>query len=195
MPIKKCFQQTFEQEVNLFTAKYCFEKDKKERSWVFASRKSKPACMTLENEPDCVCVFPIIQTTQGRRIVVISQFRPALGRAEIDFPAGKIDPGETPLQAAKRELKEETGLGLKNVLFKTPPLFPSAGLTDESCIIFFVEASGIPSTSWQEEDENIDIMELSLTEATELMNDETKHFSMKCWLILAAFGQDLQELK
>ncbi|OZJ02057.1 hypothetical protein BZG36_04963 [Bifiguratus adelaidae] len=43
------------------------------------------------------------------RIVLVVQYRPALGAYTIEFPSGLIDAGELPIEAAKRELKEETG--------------------------------------------------------------------------------------
>jgi len=43
------------------------------------------------------------------RLVVERQYRYPLGRVMIEFPAGKLDPGETPLDSARRELREETG--------------------------------------------------------------------------------------
>ncbi len=43
------------------------------------------------------------------RVLLERQFRYPLGRVFIEFPAGKIDPGETTLACAKRELQEETG--------------------------------------------------------------------------------------
>jgi ADP-ribose pyrophosphatase len=43
------------------------------------------------------------------RVVLERQFRYPLGRSFIEFPAGKIDPGESALQCAQRELREETG--------------------------------------------------------------------------------------
>lgn len=42
-------------------------------------------------------------------IVMVEQYRHGLGRTSLEFPAGVIDAGETPLAAAQRELREETG--------------------------------------------------------------------------------------
>jgi ADP-ribose pyrophosphatase len=56
--------------------------------------------------PGAVLMVPILD---DGRLVVERQFRYPLGRVFIEFPAGKIDPGETPEATARREMIEETG--------------------------------------------------------------------------------------
>lgn len=51
----------------------------------------------------------ILALTDSGELVMERQFRYPLRRHMIEVPAGKIDPGETPLATAKRELREETG--------------------------------------------------------------------------------------
>jgi len=51
----------------------------------------------------------IIAVTPQERIVVVNQFRFGVRQLSLEIPAGLVDPGETPLQAAQRELEEETG--------------------------------------------------------------------------------------
>jgi ADP-ribose diphosphatase len=51
----------------------------------------------------------VIALTDVGELVMERQFRYPLGRDMIELPAGKIDPGEDPLETARRELKEETG--------------------------------------------------------------------------------------
>lgn len=43
------------------------------------------------------------------KVLLVRQYRTALGRVVVEIPAGKIDPGETPEEAVHRELEEETG--------------------------------------------------------------------------------------
>lgn len=49
------------------------------------------------------------QGTADDDIILVEQYRHGLGRASLELPAGVIDPGEEPLSAAQRELREETG--------------------------------------------------------------------------------------
>lgn len=60
--------------------------------------------------PGAVMVVPLVENAQGEvRLVLERQFRYPLHRVMVEFPAGKIDPGEEPFQCAQRELREETG--------------------------------------------------------------------------------------
>jgi ADP-ribose pyrophosphatase len=56
--------------------------------------------------PGAVVILPLLP---DGRVLLERQFRYPNDRVFIEFPAGKIDPGEDPLASAKRELEEETG--------------------------------------------------------------------------------------
>ena len=60
--------------------------------------------------PGAVMVIPLLSHADGRlQLVMERQYRYPVGRVMIEFPAGKMDPGEDALVCAQRELREETG--------------------------------------------------------------------------------------
>ena len=56
--------------------------------------------------PDAAIIFPI---TESNEVVLVRQYRPPLEMMELGLPAGLVEAGEHPEQAARRELAEETG--------------------------------------------------------------------------------------
>lgn len=51
----------------------------------------------------------VLALTPEGRLVMVRQFRPGPDRVVLTLPGGMIDPGESPLRAGERELREETG--------------------------------------------------------------------------------------
>ncbi len=83
-----------------------------ERKWltITEQRVALPRAVEMEfhqvRSPDWTSV---LARTQTGDVVLVEQYRHGLGGLSLELPAGVIDPGESPLQAAKRELLEETG--------------------------------------------------------------------------------------
>lgn len=60
--------------------------------------------------PGAVMIVPLLESASGEtRVVLERQFRYPVGQVMIEFPAGKLDPGEDTQLCAQRELLEETG--------------------------------------------------------------------------------------
>ena len=107
-----------------------------------------------------VAVLPI---DANGHLTLVRQYRCAFGRKLIELPAGRIDRGETPLQAAKRELREEVGLGARK-WERLVKMIPSPGFCDETVTIY--RASGLfRSVAEPDPDERIEILTLPLAEA------------------------------
>ena len=70
-----------------------------------------------------------------RRILLVRQYRLPAERYLWELPAGRLDPGEKPLQAAKRELAEETGYRARK-WSKLASFFVSPGYVQERMTIF-----------------------------------------------------------
>jgi ADP-ribose pyrophosphatase len=73
-----------------------------------------------------------------KRILLVRQFRLPAGKELWELPAGKLDEGEKPLQAAKRELVEETGYHAKKWT-RLVSFYPSPGYVQEKMTIFLAE--------------------------------------------------------
>ena len=82
-----------------------------------------------------VCVLPVVGEGTDARVVLIRQYRFAVGAWQVELPAGAIDPGEEPARAAVRELEEETGHTARE-LTDLGPFHPSPGSTDETIYLY-----------------------------------------------------------
>ena len=103
----------------------------------------------------------IVALTDDGRICLVRQYRTALGRVTVELPAGKLDPGEDPLECARRELEEETGMVAERMAFLTT-IATSCGFADE--LIHIYMATGLsqgPSSPDADEFINVDLVELS----------------------------------
>lgn len=83
--------------------------------------------------PGAAAMVPVFE---DGRILIERQFRYSVGQEFIEIPAGKIDAGETSLQTAQRELREETGYRAGQWAFMTR-IHPAIGFADELIDIYF----------------------------------------------------------
>lgn len=103
----------------------------------------------------------IVALTDDGRICLVRQYRAALGRVTVEVPAGKLDPGEDPLDCAYRELTEETGMKAERMAFLTT-IATGVGFCDE--LIHLYMATGLTfAASDPDADEfiNVDLVPLS----------------------------------
>ena len=75
---------------------------------------------------------------EKRRILLVRQYRLPAGKSIWELPAGRLDPGETPLAAARRELKEETGYRAKKWT-RLVSFLVSPGYVGERMTIFLAQ--------------------------------------------------------
>lgn len=102
----------------------------------------------------------VVALTEDGRICLVRQYRTALGRVTVEIPAGKLAPGEDPLECATRELREETGMEAEKIAFLTT-IATSDGFCDE--LIHIYMATGLTFTSSSPDaDEfiNVDLVEV-----------------------------------
>ena len=77
----------------------------------------------------------VIALTDDGKIVLVHQWRTALEAVTVEIPAGKLDRGEQPEHAARRELAEETGYEAGRIAY-LGPFAPAVGYSDEVLHLF-----------------------------------------------------------
>ena len=99
------------------------------------------------------------------KVALVRQFRYAYGEELLEIPAGKLNFGEDPMLAAKRELEEETGL-LAERLDYLLTLYPTPGYTNEK--IYIYRALGVKEGRQHlDEDEFLSVVYLPVEEVIE----------------------------
>jgi ADP-ribose pyrophosphatase len=184
--IKSVKKLTDYKHMNIFSINY---KDRENcgKKWIFSSRsKYLNPLEKKHTNPDAVVIVPL--HVQEKKLVLIKEFRVCLGGYQFGFPAGLVDRGETVTQAGKRELYEETGLSVTKVLKKSPAVFSSSGMTDESVSLLFVQCRGKPTNRFNETSEDIQTIMLSRENAEDLLSDTNTKFDVKSWIILNTFA-------
>ena len=123
----------------------------------------------VERRPISV-IFPISDKLE---LYLISQFRYLFDKKILEAVAGHIDDGETPLEAAKRELKEETGIIASN-WEEILELETSASVIRSSVRIFLAKGIKIGKPN-PEEGEEIELVKMSIENAIKkIMDGEIK---------------------
>ena len=185
--IKASKKLTHQKWLNLFDVKYV-AKTGDEKSWQLATRKKEPKCVTGRyDRPDAVVIVPFHKAKN--KMVITREYRVPLSDYEYGFPAGLIDEGESVEQATRRELREETGLNVSRLIKMSPPIYSSAGMTDESVTMVYVECEGTPSNTGNTEFELIEVLLITPAEAFRMCSDATLKFDAKAWLEISQFAE------
>ena len=162
------------------------------RTWTVASRKDNDTLQKqfFENKKDATDgVLIAAYHKDEKKLVIIKQFRIPLNDYVYELTAGLIDPGEDAKSTIGRELMEETGLTIVDVIKNrgTDKVYVSAGMTDESLAFVYCTCEGEISEEHLEEDECIEAILVSQEDAKELIQSKEK-FDIKCFLVLQSFA-------
>jgi ADP-ribose pyrophosphatase len=168
---KKIIQKT--KYLNFFATSF-LNKENKQDVWYSAERG---------NQGKTVLIAAIVEG----KLVVTKEFRVPVGDYEWGLPAGLVDGDELPVDAAIRELKEETNLDLVSIQETSPYMFNSAGMTNEVVSIIFCHAEGSVNYSGTESEEDIECFLMDKFEIQKLICDKDKKLSAKAYLIFKKF--------
>jgi 8-oxo-dGTP pyrophosphatase MutT (NUDIX family) len=114
----------------------------------------------------------LVRTAEGR-FPIVRQYRPAVETYTWELPAGTLDPGETPEQAARREVLEETGLEPAELLH-LGDFFPDTGRVQVPCHAFYVTT--LPQTARPVAEEGLTLRYIDHAELRRMMiSGEFRH--------------------
>lgn len=114
---------------------------------------------------EAVAIFPI---TEDNKVIMIQEPRTPIGQVILAMPAGMIEPGEKPEDAAIRELEEETGYLASNVELLRE-YYPSVGYSNEKLKIYLA-TNLIKTEQHLDETEDINVIEVPLEELIEMLD-------------------------
>jgi len=114
----------------------------------------------------------IVPRTHEGKFLLVRQYKHGAQQSVIEFPAGKIDAGESALIAAKRELYEETG-GTSSLFVEGPTFFEDPTNSRVKIAIVFADNVTIKHRQHLDDNEDIEVIQLTTDELrTMLMNNE-----------------------
>ena len=111
----------------------------------------------------------LVPVPEPGQVILVRQYRYAVNAFLWELPAGSVDDGETPEQAARRECHEEIGL-VPSTVVRLSALYPTPGYCDEEMIFFRVSAlekSDEPAEL--DEDEDIEARTFDVRDARDMV--------------------------
>jgi ADP-ribose pyrophosphatase len=119
--------------------------------------------------PGSVVLIPL---TEGGDIILVRQYRPAIGRWAWELPAGTLKDGEDPREAAVRECHEEIGM-IPTTLERLGSFFPTPGYCDEEMVFYRLAGLREPTDEDEDaqpdEDEDIEAVAYTLDQVTQMI--------------------------
>lgn len=141
----------------------------------------KQSTREIVKHPGAVAVIAI---TSENKIVLVKQYRKPLERTLVEIPAGKIEPEEAPEITARRELEEETGYTTNELTYVTS-FYTSPGFADEIIHLYFTNnLVRLEELVTGDEDEFIEIIELTLEEAEQYIQENKIYDAKTAYAIM-----------
>jgi ADP-ribose pyrophosphatase len=150
---------------------------------IFEREDGQKVVRDIVNPGEASIILPI---TENNEVVFEKQLRESIGKVSLELPAGMIDLGEKPIQAAKRELEEETGLIANNIELMLS-MYPSTGYTSEKVHIFLARDFKEGQVKFDNTEQILDIVKIPIEKCVEMaVNGELENASEIVAILLYA---------
>ena len=130
--------------------------------------------------PGAVAIAPV---TERGELLLVRQYRHAAREVLIEVPAGRLERGEAPLAAARRELAEETGASARRWR-ELVSFLPAPGFCSERIVLFEARELEFPAPGARPDaDEDLEVLSLPPERVLEIARD-AKTLLAAAWLLL-----------
>lgn len=153
----------------------------KEKTYEIVSRRELATPQDLGGKTSGVSIV----ATANHQLLLLKEFRMGVNREVYNLVAGMIEEGETIEDCIRRELYEETGLSVKNIIKILPASYAAVAISDTSTNIAFVEVDG-KFSDHTSENEQIKPQFYTKEQIKELL--KTESFSSRCQLVAYLFA-------
>ena len=124
----------------------------------------------------------VIPVTPKDEVVLVRQYRHGIRDVTLEIPGGLVEAEDTPMEAAQRELSEETGYRASEIIL-LGRVHPNPAIQDNQCFTFLAKNVFLAGSQEQDEKEDIQVLVRPLSDIPRLIREgEITHS-----LVLAAF--------
>jgi ADP-ribose pyrophosphatase len=114
--------------------------------------------------PGAVAIVPLLDG----KVLLVRQYRAPIDKEIWELPAGTIEPGEEPLECAKRELEEETGYRAREWR-KLAEFYTTPGFCDERMLLFLARGLEPRPGARPAEEESLEVRAFTFAEAKQML--------------------------
>jgi len=132
---------------------------------------SKPHTFSVIKAKDWAIVIPVIESAQGKQFVMVWQWRHGARSLSLEFPGGVFEEGESPKDAAIRELREETGY-IPQKIEKIGEFSPNPAIMSNRVHFFLAEELTNCGKQSLDEDEYVEVVLVNADEVIKGMGKE-----------------------
>lgn len=124
--------------------------------------------------------------TEDNRMLMVKQYRHAAGIISTEVPGGVIDPGEQPIDAARRELMEETGYQFDDIELMAT-VYPNPATANNVTYLYLARGGKKVAEQKLDENEQLTVHELTVPEVKQLLLENRIEQALHCTTLFYAF--------